>query len=96
MFVLSSDPDEVIGKLRAFAADKDTSATILRLADVVRQQSANEVVEAEKKAESSRRLDALVARQLDGAIERLGEGSLSRDALLQEAQALRILVETVP
>ena len=95
VFVLSSNPDQVMQNLRNFAGSKETSASVLRLADVVRAQAENRVVEAEAEAAAALRLDALVVRQIDAALANVENAGNDRDALLDEVRTLLILLETL-
>ena len=94
VFVLSSDPTQVINAISTFSQDTKTSATVLRLADVIRQQTVNQIAETEARNEAMRHVDSLVVVEVDSALARL-EGETDVDALRQTVRALQVAVESL-
>ena len=93
VFVLASDPDKVINSISRFAGDQKTSATVLRLADVVRQQNQNSVDEANAQIAVEQQTNSLIVSQINAALEKLKDANLSQADLLTEVEALVLLVE---
>ena len=93
MFVLSSDPTEVMNAINAFASSQQTSATVLRIADVVRQRRANDVERAEADVAVQRDTNAVIVTQIDGALQAIAADDVSRDAVRHEVEALLMLIE---
>lgn len=69
VFVLASNPDEVIGKIANFVEDDKTVLTINRLADAVGQYRVNEIATKEATLEVDKKSDALVRDLIKIAIE---------------------------
>jgi hypothetical protein len=92
VLVLASDPDTVIEAISAFSRDVQTGATVMNLADVIRQQSANDVATTEARNESRAKTDVLIAQRLS-AVSDLLKTNPKRADLTREIESLRILVE---
>ena len=69
VFVLASNPDEVIAKIASFVEDDKTVLTINRLADVVGQRQVNEIATKEAALEVDRKSDAIVRDQIKKALQ---------------------------
>jgi len=97
VLMLSSDPSKVIEAMKNFTQSEKTGASVLRLADLVKQQAGNRVVEAEAENSTSRKIDLQIASQLDELITLLESGgkSLNRRSLLSEISATLQFVEDV-
>lgn len=96
IFVLSSNPDEVIGAIQTFSNDTKTSATVLRFADVVRQQSLNQVEQADAVNSANARMDTVIVRQIQNSLASIESMSTpDRQSLLAEVEMLLMLVENV-
>ena len=93
IFILSSDPDEVVGAINNFSQNAETGATVLRLADVIRQHGVGEVAAMEaRNAERAKTSAALVNRitSLEAAVP-----GASREELTREVESLRILLDNL-
>jgi hypothetical protein len=93
VLVLSSDPTSVIEAISAFSNDVQTGATVLNLADVMRQQSSNDVATTEARNAAKAKTDALIAQRL-GALSDLLKTDPKRPDLVREIESLRMLLET--
>jgi hypothetical protein len=91
--VLSSDPTSVIEAISTFSRDVQTGATVMKLADVVRQQAANDIAVTEARNDARDKSDALVAEHISTLIELIKKEPQRAD-LLRELESLRILLET--
>jgi len=91
VFVLASNPDEVIAKIASFVEDDKTVLTINRLADVVGQRQVNEIAIKEATLEVDRKSDALVRDQVKKA---LAEARTPEDAKKQ-IDSLLLMLETI-
>ena len=94
VFVLSSNPDEILNPITRFAEDTKTSATVLRLADVIRAQAFNQVATTEAQNAAMKNMDNLIVQRIDVVLDML-ENDPTRDDLVREIEALRILVENL-
>lgn len=94
VFVLSSDPDEVIGIIANFAEHQKTSVSVTRLGEVIGMQSANEVAETEAENAANAEDNQALAEQLERALGVAANGG-DRDAMLDEIQTLRFLIESL-
>ncbi len=95
VFVLGSNPNEVIDKIKAFSESERTSATVLRLADVIRQQRISDKDEAVAGMEVDRQSNTLIVSQINEALHALEAGELANKSdLLTEIEALLFLVES--
>ncbi len=95
VLVLSSNPDEIMKQMSAFAGNKQTSATVLRLADVVRKQAEAQVLEAEARSSADSRLDAVLVARIDSILSELDSEQMDRDGLLDEVRTLLITLENL-
>jgi hypothetical protein len=94
VLVLASNPDTVIDAISVISRDVQTGATVKNLADVFRQQSANDVATTEARNESRSKSDALIADRL-GTVSDLLKADPKRGDLIREIESLRILVENL-
>src|SRR5262249_44742893 len=65
VMVLSPDPDAIIGTISAFSKDVETSATVMKLADVLRQQTASDIEIQEARNAARSKLDTTVVQGID-------------------------------
>lgn len=93
VFILASDPRKVINSIKGFANDTKSSASILRLADVVRQQRLNETDRAEAKMAVEQQTNNTIVSQIDGVLERL-KSPPNKQTLQAEIDALLLLIES--
>lgn len=94
VLVLASDPDAVIGAISAFSKDVQTSATVMRFADVLRQQTTNEVESMEARNEVQAKSNAMLVQAIDSLSAVLNDNSKSKQLVL-EIEALRLMLENV-
>jgi hypothetical protein len=94
VFVLSSNPDKVFEEIANFSKDAQVGATVLQLADVVLQSNANEVAETVARNEARGKLNELVVKRIDVALQAIDQAATAPD-LQKEIETLRLVVETV-
>lgn len=94
VFVLSSNPDDVFAALTNFSKDAQVGATVLQLADVVLQNNANDVAETVARNEARAKLNDLIVKRIDIALQAIGQKQTAAD-LQKEIDTLRVVVETV-
>jgi hypothetical protein len=92
VFVFSANPDEVVGAIEGFAKQAEVGATVLQLADVVRQQSVNEVATKEAENAASAKMNATLVAQLD-ALTKVLEGNPTAAQLRTEVKTLQMVLE---
>lgn len=92
VFVLASNPAEVIETISNFAGNERTSATILRIADVVSQRQINDVDRAEARNGFKEQASNIIVSHINGVLIAI-EGGLDKDELLAEIDALLLLIE---
>lgn len=93
IFVLSSDPDEVIGAISNFSQNVETGATVLRLADVIRQRSVDEVAATEARNAARGKTNEVLVQRID-SLQAVTEKA-TRTELTREIESLRILLENL-
>lgn len=93
VFVLASNPTAVINAIKGFANNQHTSATVLRMADVLRQQRLNDVDRAEARVAVEKKANEVIASQIDSVLQAI-KGGLSRDELRAEVDSLLLLIES--
>ena len=93
VFVLGSDPDQVIGAIAGFAEEEKTAATVLKLTDALVQQRRNELAGRGAASQVSADADALIGRQLTAASAAI-EGS-TRDQAIERLDILLSLVRAL-
>ena len=94
VFALSSNPDDVLGAIANFSKDAEVGATVLQLADVVRQQSVNDVATTEARNEARSKLDAVLVDHIDATLKAI-EGAPTAQDLQREVDSLRLILESV-
>jgi hypothetical protein len=87
VFVLGSNPDEVLGNIAQFAENEKTAATILKLSDVLVQDKRNEVAEKSAISEINQASDTLLSNQMEIVFDQFGNG-LSRDEAIEHVRTL--------
>jgi len=98
VFVLGSDPDEVVGAIANFAESDRSAYSINQLAKVVSQRSRNEVAELKGREEARQAIDAIVRRQIEAALsnlDRIPAGQSGKAEALAEIDILINLLRTV-
>jgi hypothetical protein len=94
VFVLSANPDEVIGNIANFAEQERTEQTIQKFTEVLVQNSRKEVATKEATAEVEGSADKLVAGQIEIALKTLQAG-VTRDEAMQQVGALIHLLQSL-
>jgi hypothetical protein len=79
VFILSSNPDEVVGKIANFVESDKTVSSINQLAKVTAQSSRNELVGREATEEVNGERDALINLQIKKALAVLGNSPVAKD-----------------
>jgi hypothetical protein len=92
VLVLSSDPGAVVEAINTFSKDVQTGATVMKLADVIRQREANDIAVSEARNEARTRSDGLIGKRI-AVLEEFLKTSPNRTELAREVDALRIIVE---
>ena len=94
VFVLSSDPDEVIGIIANFADNQRTGLSVQRLGEVIGQQTTNQVFEDEALIQARADGDAYLHDQIEVLLGLLdGEPSLAKADLIQHIDTVRAAIE---
>jgi hypothetical protein len=91
LFVLSSNPDDVIQQIAAFAEDDKTVLSINRLAGAVVQRSTNEVASREATQEVDKANDARVKQVIQQALQGTTVGTGKATAVSQVDALLSVL-----
>jgi hypothetical protein len=96
VFILSSNPDEVVGKIANFAESDKTVSSINQLAKVTAQFSRNEIASLEAADDADRGLDSLIKKQIETALLKLGDSPAvaDKDTALKEIDFLISLLDT--
>lgn len=92
VMVLASDPNAVVSAISSFSKDVQTSATVMRLADVLRQQTVSDIERQEAQNAARGKLDATLVHGIDQLLEALA-GNPGRDQLTREIETLQLLLE---
>lgn len=94
VFVLSANPDEIIGQIANFAEEERTQQTIHKFTDILVQSSRKEVATKAATAEVESSGDKLVAAQIDVVLKTLQAG-VTRDQAIEQIGALIHLVQSL-
>ena len=95
IFILSSNPDEVIGKIKNFSESEQTVLTINQLSQVVAKRARNEV-DAQVAVETvDRKADSLVVARLRSANTVAADENTTRERALLEIETLVHLIDAV-
>ena len=92
VFVMSSDPNDVIGAISTFSNEVETGTTVLRLADLVQQKVVGDVVEIEARNEARDKLKDVLITEID-VVAKAVEGDVSRAELTKQVEYLRLMLE---
>lgn len=96
IFVLSSNPDEVIGKIASFTENEKTILTIKQFANAVAQRNMNEVAALEAREETNTtQQDAMVLAQLRRAQDVANSSDPEKDDILREIDILLKLIDNL-
>jgi hypothetical protein len=97
VFVLSSNPDEVVGKISNFAESDKTVYSINQFAKVIAQRSRNDIAARQATEEVNQKLDQLILVQIQKALEVLTDTPKATDKnlALNEIDILIQLLENV-
>jgi len=93
LFILSSDPEEVVGAINNFSQNAETGATVLRFADVIRQHAVDEVAATEARNAARAKVSKSLAQRIDALAASLPKAT--REELTREVESLRILLENL-
>src|SRR5436190_10921490 len=96
VFIISSNPDEVVVKIASFSESSASSLTIQNLGRVIHQQVANDLLAKEGAAEATRKLDALLVTQLTNSINSITNRDVSKDAAIQKIDIILNLINALP
>jgi len=96
VFVLSSNPDEVVGKIANFAESDKTALSINQFAKVIAQRSRNEIAAQQAAEEVNLELDRLIHEQIKKALLALDSPTAaSKDMAIREIDVLIQLLDNV-
>lgn len=96
VFVLSSDPDEVIGKIANFAETDKTVLSINQFAKITAQRVRNQIAADEAAEEVNKRIDNLIHAQMQKALEVLDPFSFDKtEQAISEIDTLLRLLESI-
>ena len=93
VFVLASNPDDVIKAIKGFAQSEETSATVLRLAEVIKQRNINDIEKALAEMVVQQKINDVIVSQINGALD-VTKDKVDRDTLLTEIETLLMLIES--
>jgi len=93
VFVLASDPDEVVGRIANFAESDKTVYSVNRLAGMLTQRASNEVVAREAQERIAKQLDGVVHGQVGSALAALKDLHALAGSGAETAKRTRALSE---
>jgi hypothetical protein len=91
VWVLSSNPDDVIGSIANFAEQEATEKAVLKFADVVVQSTRNEAAQRRARNSTGEADDELIATQIDSALAAI-TANPTRPVALEQVETLRQLL----
>jgi hypothetical protein len=94
VFVISANPDEIIGQIANFAEEERTQQTIQKFTDILVQSSRKDVATKSATAEVESSSDKLVAAQIDVVLKTLQTG-VTRDQAMEQIGALVHLLQSL-
>ena len=97
VFILSSNPDEVVGKITNFAESDKTVYSINQFAQVIAQRSRNDIAAQEATEAVNVKIDNLIYEQIQKALSILGESPTaeSKELAIKEIDVLIQLLDNV-
>lgn len=93
VMVLSSDPTQVINGIKGFSQSTETSASVLRLTDVLQQQQQNLSTKEQAEIDAATDNFSLISKQLDLALN--NAEAAEQDELLRRVISLLTIAESV-
>jgi hypothetical protein len=95
IFVLSSNPDQVIQNIAGFAESRETVLAIDRLAGVISQRARNEIAAAETIEETNKRIDAIIFEQIELALKVAEDSNTTSTTAIREINTLLIMLDSL-
>jgi len=96
VFVLSAKPSESINVIQEFAVSKETSSSILRLGDLIKQRSQNELSELQAENKGNTALNGLAVGEIDELLILIDAESPPESTEIEVGvETLRMLVENL-
>lgn len=97
IFILSSNPNEVVGKIANFAESDKTVYSINQFAKITAQRARNELAASEATAEVRQDIDKLIHAQIQKALTAIGQDPAATDLkiALNEIDVLLNLLDRV-
>jgi hypothetical protein len=95
IFILSSNPDEVVQNISNFAESEKTSLSISQLAGIVSQRDRNEVAAAEATESVNKKGDKLISAQIQKAVDATKDPATSRTAAVSEINSLITVINAM-
>ena len=96
VFIVSSNPDEVVGKIASFSESSASSLTIQNLAQIVQRQVAGSVGEKEGAAAAHAQWDALLVAQMTNTVNAITNYDLSKAASLLKIDSILTVLHSQP
>ena len=95
VFILSNDPTATIEAITNFAEHQKTSVQVTRLAEVLNQQSVNQVASMEAKNEALQKTDKLVINKIEQLEKTVENTDVAKEHVVQDLESLLIMLESV-
>lgn len=95
VFILASDPDEVVGKIANFSESDQTVLQINKLAQVMEHRFKNDIAAAESVEDINIGVDNLILKQIEKARKVAEDPGATRVMAVREIDTLLILLNSV-
>jgi hypothetical protein len=96
VFIVSSNPDEVVGKIASFSESSASALTIQNLSRVVQIQVGNDLLAREGAAEALAKLDTLLVAQLTNTVNSIANYDVTKEVGIQKIDFILDLVNSLP
>jgi hypothetical protein len=95
VFFLSSNPDEVIGKIANFSEDDKTVLALDKLTEITSQRYRNNITSQQAVEVVNKRIDTLVHNQITTVLELTAKPAPKKEEVLQQINTLIDLLEEI-
>ncbi len=96
VFIVSSNPDEVVGKIASFSESSASALTIQNLSRVVQTQVGNDLLAKEGAATALAKLDALLVNQLTNTVNSITNYNVTKEVGMQKIDLILDLINSLP
>ena len=96
VFIVSSDPDQVVGKITAFSQSADSALTIQNLAQVMQTQMAGDLNAREGAAQARAAWDSLLVTQMTNTINAITNYNTAKSESLLKVNSLLTVLHARP